>query len=244
MKIVDTFSFCRELDLLEIRLNSLAPYVEKFVLCESEFTHSGNPKELYFNDNKERFKDFNIVHLVCGLKIGTPYEREIYQRNYLMNGIMDDDPETIILHSDVDEIPDLTNYKGEEGAFKQKMYYYFLNVFTNTGSWRGTIATKRKNIKTIETIRALRNRTIPFPGWAGWHFSTLGTPEQIIEKIESFCHQDYNTPENKGKIAENRKNLVDPYNRKLPNFTVEMPSGPKWLLENKDKYEHLFYKNQ
>jgi len=34
MKIFDVFLFCYELDLLEIRLNLLDPYVDFFVLSE------------------------------------------------------------------------------------------------------------------------------------------------------------------------------------------------------------------
>ena len=54
--MIDAFIFFNELDLLEIRLNSLVSYVKRFILCECPFTHSGKPKHLYFNENKERFK--------------------------------------------------------------------------------------------------------------------------------------------------------------------------------------------
>ena len=75
----------------------------------------------------------------------------------------------------------------------------------------------------------------------GWHFSTLGTPEQIIHKIESFAHQELNVDSRKSKIEANFRAFVDPYNRGDQKFVVRMPTGPKWLLENKDKYPHMFY---
>ena len=47
-----------ELELLEVRLNELNPLVDKFILCESSTTHSGNPKPLYFDENKDAFFNF------------------------------------------------------------------------------------------------------------------------------------------------------------------------------------------
>jgi beta-1,4-mannosyl-glycoprotein beta-1,4-N-acetylglucosaminyltransferase len=57
-KIFDTFMFFNELDLLEIRLNILDPYVDYFVISESTVTFSGIEKPLLFNQNKERFQKF------------------------------------------------------------------------------------------------------------------------------------------------------------------------------------------
>ncbi len=64
-KIYDTFCFFNELDILELRLNILDPYVDYFVLSESSVTHTGIPKPYYYEDNKERFSKFNhkIIHL-------------------------------------------------------------------------------------------------------------------------------------------------------------------------------------
>lgn len=258
MKIVDCFLFFNELDLLEIRLNSLAPYVEKFVLCESPVTHTGKSKPLHFLENKSRFKDFNITHLIVDnyekYINGIPLDMEVNQRDFLEKGISDIDPESIVLLSDVDEIPNLDNYQiGEEGVFLQKMYYYALNISTGVNSWTGTVAIHKKNINTnINNLRVCngkkhrgwRSRTNIVARRGGWHFSTLGTPEQIIYKIEACCSQRFNTPDIKNRVAENVKNIRDIYPRKSKKFSVETPSGPAWLLENKDKYKHLFYREQ
>ena len=65
-KIYDVFTFFNELDLLEIRLNILDPYVDYFVIIEATETFSGNPKPLHFLENKERFKkwEHKILHYV------------------------------------------------------------------------------------------------------------------------------------------------------------------------------------
>jgi len=244
--VIDCFPFFNELDLLEIRLNSLAPYVDRFVLSECPVTHTGKPKPLYFEENKDRFKDFDITHLVVkdyeGLIGRNPWKLEKYQRGYLMNGIREVDPECIILISDVDEIPNLEVNKNSIGTFVQKLYYYYLNTYTGSPS-SGTVAIRKKDITSLNYIRGIRIGSIfrrIYDG--GWHFSTSAPLGNIIEKIESFAHHELDVPEIKSKISENLDNLVDPYNRNPDKFKVEMPSGPKWLLDNKEKYDHLFYK--
>ena len=64
MRVFDSFIFFNELDLLELRLNVLNDVVDYFVLTESPWTVSGNPKPLYYQDNKDRFEKFNhkIIH--------------------------------------------------------------------------------------------------------------------------------------------------------------------------------------
>jgi len=66
MKIYDCFNFFNELDLLEIRLNTLKDSVDYFVIVESNVTHSGQFKPLYYKENKKRFRPFEdkIIHYV------------------------------------------------------------------------------------------------------------------------------------------------------------------------------------
>jgi beta-1,4-mannosyl-glycoprotein beta-1,4-N-acetylglucosaminyltransferase len=66
MKTIDAFIFFNELELLEIRLNILNEKVDKFVLIESTVTHTGQPKKLYYQENKKMFEKFNdkIVHYI------------------------------------------------------------------------------------------------------------------------------------------------------------------------------------
>jgi len=84
IKIYDVFTFFNELDLLEIRLNILDPYVDYFVIVEATETFSGYPKPLYFQENKERFKkwEHKIIHYVVR---DTPKD-EIDLRNRLYHG--------------------------------------------------------------------------------------------------------------------------------------------------------------
>ena len=64
--VVDGFIFYNELDMLEFRLEEHDSFVDYFVIVEATVTHSGLPKELYFENNKQRFQKFlpKIVHVV------------------------------------------------------------------------------------------------------------------------------------------------------------------------------------
>ena len=63
MKIYDCFTYFDEKMLLNFRLNYLNNYVDKFVISEANYTHSGKPKKLNFNINDyPKFKD-KIIYI-------------------------------------------------------------------------------------------------------------------------------------------------------------------------------------
>ena len=113
--IYDCFSFFNELDILEIRLNTLNEVVDKFVLVEAPWTFTGNPKPLYFEENKERFKLFldKIIHIVADQPPVSPtvterenaWIRESHQRNSINAGLNNAKNNDLIIISDLDEIP-------------------------------------------------------------------------------------------------------------------------------------------
>lgn len=237
--MVDSFLFLNELDLLEVRLNSLKPYVNKFVIAEANRTFTGIPKSLIFENNKDRFKDFNIEYLLIPESKLLNWEYDAYCRKFLLENISEGNPEEIILLSDLDEIPDLKNYKGEEGIFNLSLYAYYFNCFTGL-TLRGVFAFKRKNINEGCWDVLLRKRYKKYSKVVGngWHFTNVEPVEKIKYKIEASSHTELNTDEIKNKVEENVKNLNDLYiNRK---YRVEMPSGPEWLLENKERYRQLW----
>lgn len=256
--MIDCFMFLNEFDILDIRLNSLAPYVDRFVLCEAPFTHSGKPKPLYFNENKEKYKDFNITHLIVDdIVIPEKIEDitelalrlEAHHRDFLLNGIKDVDPETMILSSDVDEIPNLKDYDGKsEGSFREREYCYYFNVFTGKKRVRGTVSYRRKNITSLSKFRR-EGRLLPVVlKHGGWHFTFIG--DDIVYKMDSGPHCLSGSEMYKEQILDNRKNLCSPYygvwslsRWRQRRFVIEEPSGPEWLLKNRERYKHLFYED-
>ena len=58
MKIFDCTTFYSEDLMLDVRFNILNPYVHKFIIVESLYSHSGRKKKLNFDINKfSKFKN-------------------------------------------------------------------------------------------------------------------------------------------------------------------------------------------
>ncbi len=57
-RLFDVFLFLNELDLLELRLKTLYPIVDFFVITEINETFSGKSKSFIFQKNREKFKQF------------------------------------------------------------------------------------------------------------------------------------------------------------------------------------------
>ena len=147
MKIYDCFMYFDEDMLLDIRLNILNKYVDKFVIIESKFLHSGREKKLNFNiNNFSNFKN-KIVYLVMdqppkGIEIiksddtvevsnkkilDNSLKRENTQRNRLLEGVEEANDEDLIISSDLDEIPDLKNFKHKSKIKVSAFYNYNFN---------------------------------------------------------------------------------------------------------------------
>lgn len=258
--IYDTFMFFNELDLLEIRLSELDKVVDKFVLVESPFTYSEKAKPLYFDLNKKRYSKFlhKIIYVlindICDKKLlqdkMTNYVpeyvecvmRENIQRNAIMKGLIDAKANDLILISDLDEIPppdivlklSKSIKKNEIYGFKQKVYYYYLNLLSNE-TIIGTKATHFENIDFPHNMRQAEKYTLIERG--GWHFSFLGGVEKIKQKIDAYFHQEYNTPTVMSQIPFFVENRLDIFERPYEYTEVPIDSTfPKYIQENKDKY--------
>ena len=85
--IFDCFTFFNELELLEIRLNILNDYVDKFVIVEGSKTFSGKDKSYNFDINKfSKFKDKIIyVQFSDYPKFESAWDYETLQRNYILD---------------------------------------------------------------------------------------------------------------------------------------------------------------
>lgn len=154
MKIYDCFIFFNELDILAVRLHELYETVHRFVLVESPVTHQGDPKPLYYADNKKRFEQFNdkIIHVIedCRDTANSAWAREMAQRNRISREIGEADENDLILVSDLDEIVRASSLvdissrlvtKPVLTFLRLRFYYYFMNYEFTDLSWsRASIA--------------------------------------------------------------------------------------------------------
>ncbi len=242
--------------VIDLRLNILNEYVHKFVIVESKFTHSGKKRELLFDINKySKFKkkinyivlenepvNLEIVHdndtddKKNSKYIMNALKRENFQRNGIKKGLTNAEPGDLILVSDVDEIPNLSNLDLNEIndniiLFKQNFYYYKFNLKLEDMPWLGTKGCKYKNLKSPQWLRNIKDKkyhfwrldvlfsdkkysNIKFIDNGGWHFSNMKTPEEIEKKMRTYLHhREYDIkPLGTKKIEEMIKSKKSIYN--------------------------------
>jgi Glycosyltransferase family 17 len=198
--ILDTFMFYNELDILELRLEVLDRYVDRFVLVEAEVNHVGGPKELFFQKNKDRYAKWlhKITHIIVTAeespKDENPWSREKYQRECILRGVQDVPDGSIVMVSDVDEIPDLRIVPFEKlphvlNSVHMWMFEYSLDYLFTGEPWFGTVITTAEVFKRVGP-NALRDGRWKFPviQYAGWHLSSFGNADHVCNKMHTFAH--------------------------------------------------------
>ena len=261
MAIYDCFQYFNEDHIVDLRLNILDKYVDYFVISESTKNHQGKDKKINFKiKNFPKFKN-KIRFLIADYKDKIDFKNhkggesiiEQHQRNYLIQGLKDAQPDDLIILSDSDEIPDLEKLKyikkGKKFiAFSQKMFTYKLNLQNlDESNWIGSKITQKKYIKSMQHLRNLKFKKFPF--WrldkrslqiidGGWHFSYLHSPDQILNKIKSFSHGEFNIKNISVKdIEEKITKNEDIFDRgfKLKKIEIDK-SYPGYIVNNIEKF--------
>jgi beta-1,4-mannosyl-glycoprotein beta-1,4-N-acetylglucosaminyltransferase len=155
MKILDCFGFCGENEILEIRLETLFEYIDKFIIIEGNKFFNGVAKKKFFDiENFKKYKSKIKYFFIENFPEhnGNNWVYENFQRNQIKLGLNNLEPDDLILISDVDEIPNLENKKFmnfDSAVFLQNMYYYKFNIHLSKGlkwrnKWAGTKSCKFK----------------------------------------------------------------------------------------------------
>ena len=259
--------------LLDLRLNMLNKYIKKFVITEATYTHNGTKKKLNFDiNNFKKFKDKidylvvdsppnNLLNFVSGEPehkkgeklILNGMARDYFQRENLIRGLSDAKEDDIILISDLDEIPNLsnlnlTNISDKIIIFEQKMFYYKLNLLYENYFWYGTKACRKKNLISPQWLRNVKAKKydkwrldllfskkkysdIFFVKYGGWHFTYLKTPENLEKKLLNFAHH-YEFEKSGLNIGDIRKFMEE--KRVVYDHNVDQKSY-KWSGKSKLK---------
>ncbi len=187
MKLFDCTTYYDEELILDLRLNMLDQYVDKFVICEAKFSHSGRKKKLNFNIDKfSKFKDKIIYVALENEPENLVYEdktkkkessanwrynsvkRIAFQRNELFKAVNKIAQENdYIMYSDNDEIPDLSLFdlninKNKITIFEQDLFYYKFNLLCDRIKWYGTRLIKKKDLINFEWLRQIKPKKYPF----------------------------------------------------------------------------------
>ena len=258
MKIIDCFLYHNENLILDLRLNLLNKYVDKFIIVEAKQSHTGEQKKNYnfninnFSEFKTKIEYLKLDDFPKGL---SDWGRENFHRNAILEALHNVNNDDYIIISDVDEIPNLEKLdkilaeKRKYTAFKQKMIYYKLNLLNDTDSdWFGSKMCKFKYLKNPQWLRNQRVKNYPFYRFnkikwniveeGGWHFSYIMSPEAISDKIKSFAHSELNKPEftNIEEIKKRIESKKDLFNRDHKFKVLLDKDLPNYILENKDLY--------
>ncbi len=188
MKIYDCFQFFDEEMLLDLRLNVMDKFVDKFVITEATYMHNGKPKKLNFDINKySKFKD-KIIYIIVdnpppdlfeiyendndkndtkGQKLVlNGYKRDNYQREMAQKVLKNIEPEDWIIINDIDEIPNLKDFnfndtKNKIVIFKQQIFYYKFNLLYPNVHWHGSKACKKRNLLSPQWLRNIKHKKYP-----------------------------------------------------------------------------------
>jgi len=247
--IWDTFLYNGERQCLEIRCEELLPLNVTHVLIESCFTFSGHPNSLKYWDFPNLYS-YNIKPFICNNvpNNGNAWDNEICQRNYILNalkslGAKDDD---IVIISDADEVPKMEavkEYKSDNGltALFMSNYWYKFNMLTENKKWVAPKITTYGYLKTT-TPNEVRNSGFPSAiENGGWHWSYLGDANYIINKIQSFSHQEFNKEQyiNKEEIERKIQNGLSLWGEsKFEKVEID-DTFPSYLRNNQEKFKHL-----
>ncbi len=256
MRIFDCTTFFNEKMIMDLRFNTLNPYVTKFIVVESIYSHSGQKKKLNFNIND--YSDFKnkIEYIVIKEEpadiikgdelIKNPHNKRLnslkrIEQSYdsMIKGTDEAKEDDLILLSDNDEIPNLSSFSIEDLkktdyiVFKQLFFYYKFNLFYDRIPWFGTKGCKKKKLKNFSTIRNLKNKRYPLWRLDTYFSDVKQTNLKIIEN-GGWHFTNIKTPE---ELFEKFSNFGHHDEFELANIDVDKI---KEKISNKEVfYDHL-----
>lgn len=245
--------FFNELDVLEIRLATLDAVVDKHVIAESTRTHTGLPKPLYFQENRERFAQWQdkIVHVA--VEDFPPAEsdaddhiwwREREQRRALARGLDGVQPGDTLLLSDCDEIPhpDAVRHVDEPEHLRCEMHVGRLNWRWPGGAEDGYTISRLFPVEALWNLGNLE--AVRMQSWGsrpdtavGWHLSYMANVE---EKLAGFAHQEMVRDATPERLLANVESGADPFGRDYRQSEwVGLDELPPYVAEHVERFQHL-----
>lgn len=192
-----------ELDLLELRMEMLNEIVEKFVIVESDKSHTGNIKPLYVQENIGRFEKFRSkiillnysAHDVYNNDSGMAWSNENQQRDFCLESLKIEKPsDGIFSVCDVDEIPDpealifarnLCHVDQFPVSLNMHPCMYYMNYVSDGSSHRGPYLYLPDK---AQEHHARFNQTIFSPSMFRWHMSTPGYENDFPQVFNAGWH--------------------------------------------------------
>lgn len=257
MAIIDIITYNGEKDVFDIRYNVLKDFVDKFIVVEAKTTFSGQNKPLYFEEVKSKYpkayyyiNDENYTKEEEKIASSSPntqgakhWKREFMQKERIsaaLNGLEDED---ICFICDCDEVwnPEVLKHNIDQiYRLKFLSYCYYLNNMSSE-TWDSSLVLKYKDIrgKVLNHVRGNKNNYKAIDN-AGWHFTFMGGVDEVKRKLaNSYTEDTYWNKDIQSKIDTRFAANTDFLGRSYRYWTDDSQL-PKYVIENKDKYAHLF----
>ena len=249
MKIIDCTSFYNEHMMYDIRLNVLKNKVDKFIVTESTYSHSGQKKKLNFDiNNYPKFKD-KITYIVIdkepngivpennnpSLQRSNSLKRIALSYDESLKILKNFSSDDFIMLSDNDEIPNLNskqfiNNKNSIVLFNQLFIYFKFNLLYDKMIWPGTKGCTIKKLKSLSWLRNIKLKKYPF-----WRLDTLFSKNKYIDmnviQDGGWHFTNLKTPE---EMYEKFMNFGHHDEFRLSGLTIEK-------IREKIKNQEMFY---
>ena len=269
--IVDAFTFFNEKELVELRIKYLNDVVDYFLIVEADVTHTGKEKKWNFPKVLDsRLKKFSHKIEYHQMKVdlqkaekekspnykggtwGRSWKVESMQRNFIKDAYKKFSPSDIIVISDLDEIPSKQKLSFIKScdfkvvapvALEQSSFHLNCN-FLELEKWVGSVVVTKELVDRYEPqiFRDLRKRISRF-AVAGWSFSSFGGVKRVREKIESFCHEEYNkeTFKNETHLKNCIETGKDIFDRSVKKRQIDKNFFPKDLLKLMEENSNFYF---
>lgn len=211
--IIDTFLFNDEFDMLDIRLDISAQYVDRWVILEGNRTWSGLTKPYHLSDNLDRIARYqdriDIVRLDIPVNL-INWECENFSRASVGLGLTSCAPNDIIIHGDLDEILDPEAWPDILATMRQhqrpvtcamEMYIYRFDQQADR-RWSGCVVSELNWFKDCQRLyrganvkRKDRSHCVSMDRTVGWHWTWIGSEDRIRTKVQSCIESQCRDPE-------------------------------------------------
>lgn len=198
--IITAQPFFDEVDLMLIKCRELAGLVDAHVIVEANLTYTGQPKPYYFDEARDRFADFPIIHHKIELPPNNPdgthmpaWDREDIQRKELSRIVKMLHPE-VVFYTDVDETPRMSTLarfrqmKIQTARMEMDDLRYFFNRCDRTSHWHTPYVTLHD--PKADWPPGFHNEAHPIISAAGWHFCFMGGRDQILKSVRAISHAE------------------------------------------------------
>lgn len=246
MRYFHGVTFFNELELLKILCEETKDLNTTIVLVEATTTHTGDPKPLYFDENKHLFTEYNIKHLIVRHlpNDGDAWHNENAQRDAIMLGLTDCVDDDVVFIGDLDEIPRkeaIKYYDSRMGvaALCMDKYSVYLNLLEGYQNWSIAKLCTYSILKNT-TPNKLRNCGPNFIiNYAGWHMSFMGGIEKMKQKLFAYAHVETVTPELLDNLEHKYETGESLWGRDKWAFKPIDEKFPDYLRNNQETFKHL-----